>query len=288
MAKIANSPVLGLPVAEPVANASGDMCVSSVSLPAGNKGDTYISSLGLPAGLANEFKKTLSVFPSRTWIIDNSGSMATHDGHRIISSGGKVAEVSSTRWEELGDAILWHGSLAAEMGAPTEFRLINPPGLGVPQVLTTGVGDSATADIAALNRLVKTSPTGRTPICQQIRDVTETIKKRAAALRAAGQRHVVIIASDGASTDGDMVEAMRPLQSLPVWVVVRLCTDDDEVVNYWNKIDEASWPPSPAPSPHACEARRGCGTHRSRLESGRGRVMPRSNLAVVACSTREG
>lgn len=37
---------------------------------------------------------------------------------------------------------------------------------------------------------------------------------------------------------GDIAEAMRPLQNLPVWVVVRLCTDDDKVVDYWNNIDK--------------------------------------------------
>jgi len=33
----------------------------------------------------------------------------------------------------------------------------------------------------------------------------------------------------GAATDGDIEQAMRPLRDLPVWTVVRLCTDDDEV-----------------------------------------------------------
>ena len=30
---------------------------------------------------------------------------------------------------------------------------------------------------------------------------------------------------------------MRPLELLPVWVVIRLCTDEDKMVNYWNGID---------------------------------------------------
>jgi hypothetical protein len=48
---------------------------------------------------------------------------------------------------------------------------------------------------------------------------------------------VLVIATDGESSDGDIATAMRPLQSLPVWVVIRLCTDDERIVNYWNNID---------------------------------------------------
>ena len=47
-----------------------------------------------------------------------------------------------------------------------------------------------------------------------------------------------MICTDGESTDGDLTEAMRPLQNLPVLVVIRLCTDEDKIVEYWNGIDE--------------------------------------------------
>ena len=30
---------------------------------------------------------------------------------------------------------------------------------------------------------------------------------------------------------------MRPLQQLPVWIVIRLCTDEDKMVDYWNTVD---------------------------------------------------
>ena len=59
----------------------------------------------------------------------------------------------------------------------------------------------------------------------------------APSLRAQAKKAAVIIATDGESSDGDIASAMRPLQDLPVWVVVRLCTDDDRVVSYWNNID---------------------------------------------------
>jgi Mg-chelatase subunit ChlD len=78
---------------------------------------------------------------------------------------------------------------------------------------------------------------GGTPLCKHIREVIEQIRLMEPQLRANAQKAVLVIATDGESSDGDIAEAMKPLEKLPVWVVIRLCTDDSNVVNYWNNID---------------------------------------------------
>ena len=67
----------------------------------------------VPRGLAEEFVRSTRDFSYRFWIIDNSGSMGTQDGHQVISGpGGREGMVTCSRWEELGAAISWHAKLA--------------------------------------------------------------------------------------------------------------------------------------------------------------------------------
>jgi len=198
----------------------------------------YLRSLGAPAGLTAQYLKSADDFPLRMWVIDNSGSMQTCDGKRVAyKSNGAPVAVTCSRWDELGDSLDFHAGLAVNLGAPTMFYVLNPPGGGVPQTMWCGTGAPA-RETDTVRRLRETSPTGRTPLCAAIRTATRTIVERAPSLVAAGKRCVLVIASDGAASDGDVAVALRPLQDLPVWVVVRLCTDDDEVINYWQAIDE--------------------------------------------------
>jgi hypothetical protein len=81
------------------------------------------------------------------------------------------------------------------------------------------------------------SPSGGTPLCKHIREITAKIRSMEPQLRAAGQKACVMIATDGESSDGDVAEALRPLRELPAWVVIRLCTDEDKIVSYWNNVD---------------------------------------------------
>ena len=91
--------------------------------------------------------------------------------------------------------------------------------------------------LSQLEGYFNNSPGGRTPLCRHITEVTQEIRAIEETLRSNGQKAVIVIATDGESSDGDLITAMKPLQHLPVWVVIRLCTDEDAVVNYWNDID---------------------------------------------------
>lgn len=98
-------------------------------------------------------------------------------------------------------------------------------------------GDNSKAYEKLIDIFENESPGGQTPLCAQIKEVIEKIREIEPKLRENGQRACVVIASDGQATDGDIAETMKVLKDLPVWVVIRLCTDEDTVVNYWNNID---------------------------------------------------
>jgi len=96
----------------------------------------------------------------------------------------------------------------------------------------------------ALDNIRRTQPNGGTPLTSHIRDIHREISAMASHLRATGQKVVVVVATDGLPTDSQgevernhFVENLRLLEGLPVWVVVRLCTDDEEVVDFYNDLD---------------------------------------------------
>lgn len=114
--------------------------------------------------------------------------------------------------------------------APSEIRTLNR---SLPFMVGTENDDSS-----KLTDFYETSPSGRTPLCRHIKDVIKKIQDITPELLSRGQKACLMIATDGEATDGDIMEAMVPLQDLPVYVVIRLCTDDAKVVKYWNEIDK--------------------------------------------------
>ena len=72
---------------------------------------------------------------------------------------------------------------------------------------------------------------------RHVQEITAKIKSLEPFLKQSGQMACINIMTDGQSSDGNLAQQMAELKKLPVHVVVRLCTDQEDVVEYWNNVD---------------------------------------------------
>eukprot|EP00565_Helicotheca_tamesis_P009050 CAMPEP_0185726140 /NCGR_PEP_ID=MMETSP1171-20130828/2204_1 /TAXON_ID=374046 /ORGANISM="Helicotheca tamensis, Strain CCMP826" /LENGTH=411 /DNA_ID=CAMNT_0028394429 /DNA_START=231 /DNA_END=1463 /DNA_ORIENTATION=- len=216
---------------------------------------------GFTTGLAKALLQTcIKQHPLRIWVVDNSGSMIKDDGRRIVETQHKhnVKLVPCTRWSELQECVTYHAQIAALLNAPTHFRLLNNPGISAgPQYFKVadddgggGGNNQAKAEMeasTAISIIRKVRPYGVTPLTEHVTDIYNTVSALAPTLRNTGQKVVIIFATDGLPSDDQghggrfisdqFVQALRLLQSLPVWVVIRLCTNENEVVRFYEELD---------------------------------------------------
>ena len=99
----------------------------------------------------------------------------------------------------------------------------------------------------AIQLIKKAKPGGCTPLTDHIMAIRAEIEAMLPQLRSHGQKVAIVIATDGLPTDErgygghghqeQFVSALRLLEGLPVWVVIRLCTDEDDVVSFYNELD---------------------------------------------------
>jgi len=235
------APLNALPYAERPASISDDQLET-------------LTKQGFTKGLAKALDANCDRFPARFWIIDNSGSMNKADGHRIIETRAKddVKIVDCTRWEEIKECVNYHASLAALLLSPTVFKFLNNPGaraggqqFSIAEYSLDNIQDEQYTARSIMN---KTSPEGFTPLRDRITELHDAILPMANVLKNTGQKAVIVIATDGKPTDEsgfstdfvtDMfVQALRQLLELPVWVVIRLCTDEEDVVSFYNTLDD--------------------------------------------------
>jgi hypothetical protein len=182
----------------------------------------YLSEYRWPVGLQECLLRSLVKIPIRFMICDDSGSMVENDGHRLVGSAADAKMISCSRWSELGEAMKFHMGLARAASATTEIRLLNGCG---PVTLGSGAQDADSTAISTLSSLFAESPGGGTPLCRHIGEVVSALRALEPQLRAANQRAGLLIATDGESSDGNIAEAMRPLEQLPVWVVGDDCDE---------------------------------------------------------------
>ena len=219
--------------------------------------ESEISALqdqGFTGGLAKTLTDNNASFPLRIWVVDNSGSMRIADGHRIVetSKSRDIKLVDCTRWSEIQQTVEYHAQMAHLLKAPTVFRLLNDPGrvVGSQQF---SIGENGSADIdhdlaVALQTIKNVSPGGVTPLTEHLQEIRSNILTMDQSLRRDGTKvAIIVLATDGLPTDSQGLcdnstkfafkEAMRSMEGLPVWIIVRLCTDEDDVVEFYNNLD---------------------------------------------------
>lgn len=221
-----------------------------------------LMDIGLPFGLAQLVSEEDQLIARRIFLLDNSGSTATTDGHVLEVDpyrGGMPTQVACSRWHEIQQMALQQADWNCHIGTPCEFLLLNPPSKRDPSALREGV-DYAVVDaasgvpehqVSALRKMLeRTQPRGPTPLYDRLSEIYSRVSQESSELANSGQRIVLVIATDGlptgaysgTCTDADrrrLIQQLRKLTSdLPIFVVVRLTTDEEDVVEFYNSIDE--------------------------------------------------
>jgi hypothetical protein len=214
----------------------------------------YTPSMAQNVVLARSQENT----PLTVWIVDNSSSMNIKDGRRLMPTArpDDVRVTACTRWEELKETVLYHAQLSALLNAPTKFVLLNPV---ITREATTNSSrlfkklypqEMSIAERGRewidddmeefMGNFAHVHPQGVTPLTQHLQRIYES-------LLCFESKVVLVIATDGKPTDSfgyssptvdlEFEAALRNVQSR-AWVVIRLCTDDEHVLNYYQKLDD--------------------------------------------------
>ena len=121
--------------------------------------------------------------------------------------------------------------LADAAQTPLEVRFLNKS-----NPVKIGELDDKGVNLARLRSQLLVEPSGLTPICKQIGDVIEAVKFMENEIISTGKIVILIIMTDGESTDGDVAEMLKPMEGLPLQIIVRICTDESDVSEYWDDI----------------------------------------------------
>eukprot|EP00980_Cylindrotheca_fusiformis_P008480 scaffold1794_cov107-Cylindrotheca_fusiformis.AAC.7 len=221
-----------------------------------------LKNQGFTNGLIHALARNVQVFPLRIWVVDNSGSMSSGDGHRMVATSKKqdVRLVPCSRWAELQETVDYHAQMAALLVAPTVFRLLNDPGRIVgPQQFSIAEQHQHPHDNSTSSTMIQkelklvqltmkqATPSGVTPLSDHVNEIRSNIMELRDELIQNGQRVTVVLATDGLPTDdfgissesvrNEFVQSLRSLEGLPIWLVIRLCTDEESVTEYYNQLD---------------------------------------------------
>lgn len=187
-------------------------------------------------GLRKVIEDSSNIIDTRYWVVDNSGSMLLLDGSIIDYKNGENIHRKVSRFDELCDTIKTQAKIAAKLHAKTVFYPLNKPyNFNMDKIeVVDEIG------LFQLNQFCDTTyPNGLTPLCATLTKIIEDIRSKSDDLRLSNKKVIVVIATDGESSDGNIAVILNQLKSLPCEsVIIRLCTDDNYIKDYWNSVDK--------------------------------------------------
>lgn len=110
--------------------------------------------------------------------------------------------------------MLFQAELSESLQVVSDFRLLNGS-----DPIIVGLGDDGGESLKFLREVLSESPAGPTPLCSHIEAIVQCIQSVENDLRANGQKAVVMIATDGESSDGNVAEALRPLTNVSTLLI---------------------------------------------------------------------
>ena len=206
---------------------------------------TYLQKEGFPRGLIRAMMDLKKDCAKQIFVIDNSEPMNQKDGHVLSKdSNGNICFAAGTRWEELQKCVRAHIQISNALAIPTTFRLLNPTteGTGTMEFTIGTATDTADSVTRALEIMEKTKPHSQSPLTESILKIVTEVEGMQPELTNSGKHVAVVICTDGVPSDSTrefLAEQLKKLEPLPVQIVVRLCTDEPSVVEYYNQLDKS-------------------------------------------------
>ena len=186
--------------------------------------------------------------PLTIWIVDNSFSMRARDGRKLVSTQSQddIRHISCSRMEELKETVTYHAQMAALLEAPTKFLMLNGSDDGAyPQELSIAERGSEWIedDMEHFSEnFARVRPKGATPLTNHLLRIYHSLERT-----PTEGKIVLVLATDGRPTDTlgfvapsvdrHFEKALKQLQS-KAWIVIRLCTNDNTILKYYQKLDD--------------------------------------------------
>lgn len=185
----------------------------------------FLKENNWPTGLINFFISSANKVAIRYFIYDDSGSMTSFDATRFVNG----ISIPSTRWDELKDVMKFHIKIANRGLINTKMFFLNDDAIHV------GITKCNEESLVSKLNVMKG---GMTPLCRTIRNIIEEVSPHFDRIRQSEKEIELVICTDGVSSDGYVGEELFKLRNLPIRIVLRLCTNEQKIVDYWNEIDK--------------------------------------------------